>query len=186
LRIPDDLHPDDAATRRHLIDALRSSRQTRHLTYARVGQHLGISGTAIRTVEDRTTWQGPTVMRYARAIGWRIEWRIHGLELPDDGDVMALVLAAGTRSSPELADRVHWKCVCYDLVRIRRAMTTGVDMARRLGVSENAVHYWEGNFEGSSVISAQRHARALGGAFDWEIYPSPSPLVALVPLPRTA
>ncbi len=184
MRIPADLHPDDAATRRHLIDALRSSRQARALTYSRVGAHLGISGTAVRSTEERTTWQAVTLARYARAIGWRIEWRIHGLDIPDDGDVLAVILAAGSRATSVLADRSHWNCVCYDLVRIRRAETTAVGMARRLNVSENAVLFWEANFEGSSVISAQRHARALGGALDWEIYPSPSPLVSFIPAPR--
>ncbi len=184
MRIPQDLHPDDAATRQHLIDALRSSRKTRRITSARIGALLGVTGPAIRKVEGHTTWQATTLMRYARAVGWRIEWRIHGLDLPDDGDVMAAILAAGDRSTAERADRVHWKCVCYDLVRIRRATTTAIDMGRRLGVGDASVHYWEGNFDGSSVISAQRHARALGGRFDWEIYPGSSPLVSFIPMPR--
>lgn len=185
MRIPDDLHPDDAATRRHLIDALASSRRARRLGYHRVGRHLGISGPAIRALESRTTWKASTLMRYARAIGWRVEWRIHGLTVPDDDDAMATILAAGNRGTAELADRVHWKCVCYDLIRIRRAQTTAVGMARRLGISENSLHYWEGNFDASTVTAAQRHARALGGALDWEIHPSPSPLVLFAPQPRT-
>lgn len=184
MRIPFDLHPEDQATRQHLITALRASRRERHITFARVGHLLGMTGTAVRGVEDRITWEALTLMRYSRAIGWRIEWRIHGLDIPDDDDVMAVILAAGDQSTPERADRVHWKTVCYDLVRIRRSMLTAVAMGSLLGVGENAVHYWEGNFENSSVIAAQRHARALGGRLDWEIYPCPSPLVSFIPIPR--
>lgn len=186
MRIPDDLHADDRLSRQQLIDTLRCSRKTRRLSLVRIGRLLGISTTATSAIEDRTTWQARTIMQYARTIGWRIQWHPIDLVPPDDGDVMAAVLAAGDTSTPVREDRVHWQRTCYDLVRVRRATITAVAMGKLLGVTENAVHHWETNFDGSSVIAAQRHARALGGRLDWALHPAVSPLVSVVPAPRVA
>jgi len=186
MRIPDDLHDDDRLSRQQLIDTLRSSRKTRRLPLARIGRLLGISKTATAAIEDRTTWQARTIMTYARTIGWRIHWHPIDLTPPDDGDVMAAVLAAGDTSTPDREDRVHWRRTCYDLVRVRRDRITAVAMGELLGVTENAVHHWEANPDGSSVIAAQRHARALGGRLDWYLVACASPLVSLVPTPRVA
>lgn len=185
MRIPDDLHADDLVSREHLLASLRSSRHARGITHAAIARLQGVSLGAARMAEHRTTWQGLTIMRYARAIGWRIHWSLEDLTVPDDGDVLAGILAAGDTSTPEKADRVHWKTVCYDLVRIRRATTSALAFADRLGIRENAVHHWEGNFEHSSVIAAQRHARALGGYLQWVLEPAPTPLLAAVPAPRS-
>lgn len=186
MRIPDDLHDDDRDSRQRLIETLRCSRKTRRLSFARIGRLLGISMPATAAIEARTTWQARTIMQYARTIGWAIQWHPVDLVVPDDDDVMAAVLAAGDTSTPDRADRVHWRRVCYDLVRVRRATVTAVAMGELLGVTQNAVHHWEANFDGSSVIAAQRHARALGGRLDWDLVACDSPLVPLVPAPRAA
>jgi len=186
VRIPEDLDPADVQLRDSLIGTLRLSREARGIALRQVADLLGVTGVAIHALEHRTTWKAYTLARYARTVGWRIEWILHDLTVPDDGDVMAIVIAAGDTSTAERADRVHWRAACNDLVRIRRATTTAVAMAARLGVHENAVHYWEGNPDGSSVIAAQRHARALGGALGWHLHEVASPLVNPAPAPRKA
>ena len=186
MRIPDDLDPADAQLRTSLIGTLRQSREARGIVRRQIAEVLGVTGTAVHALEHRTTWEARTLARYARTIGWRIEWVLHDLAVPDDGDVMAIVIAAGDTSTPEREDRVHWRSVCNDLVRIRRATITAVALAARLGVYENAVHYWEGNPDGSSVICAQRHARALGGVLGWRLHQVASPLVHHAPEPRRA
>ncbi len=171
MRIPADLHPDDRLCRQDLVDTLTAWRIDHAIPRAQVGARLGgITPPAVKGIEDRITWEAPTIMAYARAIGWRIEWAITGLVVPDDDDVMATILAAGDTSTPERADRVHWRSVCYDLVRIRRAQCTAVEMGIRCRIHENAVHHWEANPDGSTVIAAQRHARALGGTLDWRLH----------------
>lgn len=172
VRIPDDLDPADALIRAGLIETLRHYRQLRDLTPRKVAQLLGVTRPAIVSLEGRTSWEQRTIARYARVVGCRVEWQIHDLVVPDDGDVMAVVIAAGDTSTADRADRVHWRAVCNDLVRIRRATCSAVDMGRRLGRHENAVHYWEANPDGSTVIAAQRHARALGGALGWRLHPT--------------
>lgn len=186
MRIPADLHPADAQLRASLIGQLRASRYTQGIRRKDVADFLGIASPGVLAYEERTTWEARTIARYARAIGWRIEWVIADLELPDDGDVMAAVLAAGDMSTPEREDRARWRALCNDLVRIRRVTCTAVDMAARLGVHENTVHYWEANPDGSSVTAAQRHARALGGHLSWILYYVGTPISRATPAPREA
>lgn len=186
MRIPDDLDPADAQLRDSLAVTLRMSREARRISRQQIADLLGVTVPAVYALERRTTWQAHTVMRYARTIGWRIEWQLHDLHIPDDGDVMAIVIAAGDTSTPERADRVHWRAVCNDLVRIRRRRCTAVAMGAQLGVHENAVHAWEANPDGSSVIAAQRHARALGGVLGWRLHETPTTLAHHAPEPRRA
>ncbi len=186
MNIPKDLDPADAHLRAILISTLRMSREGRGISRRQIGELLGVTSVAVRSLEHRYTWEARTIARYARTIGWRIEWVLHELTVPDDDDVMAIVLAAGDTSTPERQDRVHWRTVCNDLIRIRRATITAVAMGERLGVHENAVHYWEGNPDGSTVTAGQRHARALGGALGWRLHPVASPLVLHAPQPRKA
>jgi DNA-binding XRE family transcriptional regulator len=172
--IPADLDPADTQLRQHLIDELRGSREHRQITLKAVADLLGCSATNVHTIEHRTTWSARTLARYGRALGWRIEWVMSDLQLPDDGDVMAIVIAAGDTSTPERQDRVAWRAVCNDLVRIRRATHTAVEMARRIGIHENALHHWEANPDGSSIIAAQRHARGLAGRLSWVLHKTPA------------
>jgi hypothetical protein len=187
MRIPADLDPADGLLRDSLIGTLRASYQARGVVRRQVAEQLGVTTTAVYALEQRTTWEARTIMRYARTVGWRIQWQLHDLTVPDDdGDIVAAIIQAGDTSTPERADRVHWRGICNDLVRSRLAATTAVDMARRLGVHENAVHYWEANPDGSSVIAAQRHARGLGGALGWRLHPVPTPLLHHAPQTRKA
>lgn len=186
MRIPQDLHPADENLRQVLIDTLRLSREGRRLPRRPVADLLGTTIPAVHRLEHRTTWQARTVARYARTIGWRIQWQLCDLDIPDDDDVMATILAAGDTSTPERADRVHWRTVCYDLVRIRRATCTAGEMGRRCCCHENAIHHWEANPDGSSVIAAQRHARALGGMLSFLLHEAASPLVHHAPGQRNA
>lgn len=186
VRIPDDLDPADEQLRVSLSDTLRLSRETRGISRRQVADLLGVTVPAVWAAERRTTWEARTVMRYSRTIGLRIEWQLHDLAVPEDDDVMAVVIAAGDTSTPERQDRVHWRAVCYDLVRVRRATMTAVALAAALGVHENAVHHWEANPDGSTVISAQRHARALGGVLGWRLHETPTPLLHRPPAPRAA
>jgi DNA-binding XRE family transcriptional regulator len=182
VHIPADLDPDDARRRSRLIDELRAAREARNLSPKNIADRLGVTAPNVYAIEGRTTWQACTISRYARAVGWRIEWLLEDITVPDDGDVMAIVIAAGDTSTPERADRVAWRALCNDLVRIRRATYSAVDMGRIIGIHENAVHHWEANPDGSSVIAAQRHARGLGGQLGWNLRPAGAQLVP----PRTA
>ena len=186
MHIPQDLDPVDAVVRKTLIDTLRLSREARGITTRQVADLLGTAKPAVPSLERRTTWGSRTITRYARTIGWRIEWLMHDLAVPDDGDVMALILSAANTSTPESADRVHWRIFCYDLTRIRRASCTAAEMARRLRVTESAVFYWEANPDGASVNSAQRHARALGGVLGWRLHEVSTPLHPHAPVQRSA
>jgi hypothetical protein len=188
MRIPDDLHDDDRINRLRLIAALRWTRESRGASLARAGEYFGgVSAAAVHSLEHRTSWSAVTIMRYARVIGFRIEWVISGLDLPDpDGDVMYAVLAAGDTSTPVKADRVHWRRTCYDLTRHRRATISAVAMGARLRLNQNTVHHWEANPDGASVITAQRHARALDGQLGWRLHEVRSPIPMPVPLQRGA
>src|SRR5438477_6249841 len=143
VRIPRDLDPADEQLRVSLCDTLRLSREARAINRRQVADLLGVTVPSVYATERRTTWEARTIMRYSRAIGLRIEWELHDLPVPADDDVMSIIIAAGDTSTPERTDRVHWRAVCYDLVRIRRAATTAVALAGALGVYENAVHHWE-------------------------------------------
>lgn len=171
MRVPTDLHPEDLQIRLALTRTLRRARDVDQLTLRRVADRIGVSPPAVRAVEQGSNWEARTVMRYARACGWRIEWTLFGLTVPDDNDVMAIVVAALDTSTPERADAVHWRTVWNNLRRVRVAQVTAVAMACRLGVTENAVHWAETNCEGTAVITAQRHARALGGRLAWRMLP---------------
>jgi len=170
VRIPADLDPDDARRRSELIDQLRAAREAAGLSRRNVADRLGVTAPNINAIEGRTTWQARVIARYARALGRRIEWQLEDLTIPDDDDVMALIIAAGDTSTPDRADRVAWRALCNDLVRIRRATYSVVDMAQRIGIHENAVHHWESHPDGSSIITAQRHARGLGGRLGWTLH----------------
>lgn len=184
VRIPDDLDPADTAIRQALIDRLRMSRQDRGIMQSRVADQLGISGPAVHSLERRITWEARTIARYSRAIGWRIHWTAYDLAIPDDGDVMAIIIAAGDTSTPEREDRVAWLALCNDLVRVRRATCSAVEMARRAGLADTTVHDWEANPLGSTITAAQRHARALGGYLGWQLEKTAAPGAA--PGPRRA
>lgn len=186
MRIPDDLDPADARIRSSLSDTLKVSRQARGITRRQVADLLGVTTQAVNGLEHRDTWEARTIMRYSRTIGHRIEWLLHDLAVPDDDDVMTVILAAGDTSTPERFDRVHWRTVCYNLVRARRAVCSAGQLAGRCAVSESAVLLWEANPDGSTVISAQRHARALGGALCWQLHGAPTPLLHHAPAPRQA
>ncbi len=186
MRIPDDLSPTDTLVREELASTLRTFRQARGITRRQVADALGVTAPVVHDLEGRITWTGRTIMRYARAVGYRIEWLIRDLVALDDDDVMAVILATADQSTPERADRVQWRILCYDLVRVRRATTTAATFGARLGIHENAVHYWEANPDGSSVIAAQRHARGLGGSLGWALHETPSPLTGRAPQPRRA
>lgn len=187
VKIPADLDPADAQLRASLADTLRLSREARAISRQQIADYLGITAAAVWSVERaRTTWEARTIMRYSRTIGLRIEWVLHGLQIPDDGDVMAVIIAAGDTSTPEREDRVHWRAVCNDLVRVRRAALPATALAAQLGLFENAVNHWEANPDGSTVVAAQRHARALGGVLGWHLHEIPTPLVHRTPEPRRA
>lgn len=181
MRVPTDLHEDDPKSRLLLVDELRAVREEMGITTETVDAALGVSPGSTRSLERRTTWENGTIFRYARTLGRRLRFIVVDLAPPND-DIMAIVLAAGDTSTPERADRVHWRQVCNELRAIRRARFTAVDMARRLGVTENAVHYWETNPDGSTITSAQRYTRALGGHLGWELDKT-LPLVAPRPRP---
>lgn len=162
MRVPVDLHGDDLTMRLQLIDQLREIREA-EMSTAELDVGLGVAHGTSRALERRTSWEASTLLRYARAVGRRVVFDLHDVRIPDDGDLTAIVLAAGDTSTPEREDRVHWRRVCNQLRRARRANHTAVRFAARLGVTENAVHYWEAHPDGSSLIAAQRHARGLDG-----------------------
>jgi DNA-binding XRE family transcriptional regulator len=172
MHVPDDLDPQDRDTRTALIRTLHRIRDVDNITVKQVADRIGVAPAAVRNLEKHHNWQGATIMRHARALNWRIEWLINGLDLPADDDIMAIVIAAGDTSTPQRQDAVHWRNTWNNLRRIRRHQLSAVAMATRLGVTDNAVHHLETNPEGTAVISAQRHTRALGGRLGWKLSPT--------------
>lgn len=172
MRVPVDLHNDDLTARLLLIGELRASREARGISTAELDAALGVAQGTNKALERRTSWEARTIQRYARALGRRLTFTINNICIPDD--VTAVVLAAGDTSTPERVDRVHWRVTCHQLQLARRARFTAVAMAARLGVTENAVHHWEANPDGSSLISGQRMARALDGWLGWDLTDSPA------------
>ncbi len=172
MRVPDDLDPQDRHIRLALIQTLGQIRQVDRVTLQKVADRIGVSRPAGRAVERSSNWEARTIMRHARALGWRLQWQLDQLVVPCDDDIMAIVIAAGDTSTPARQDAVHWRATWNDLRRVRRHAVSAVDMAARLGVTDNAVHYLETNPDGGAVISAQRHARALGGRLGWRLSPA--------------
>jgi DNA-binding XRE family transcriptional regulator len=173
MRVPVDLHPDDLKTRLLLINELRAGRETLGISTTDLDAALGVAEGTNKALERRTSWEARTMQRYARALGRHLTFTIHNIRIPDD-DVTAVVLAAGDTSTPQRVDKVHWRVTCHQLRAARRHRFTAVAMAARLGVTENAVHYWEANPDGSSIISAQRWARALDGWLGYDLTGSPA------------
>jgi DNA-binding XRE family transcriptional regulator len=171
MRVPTDLHPEDLQIRLALTRTLRRARDVDQITARTIADRVGVTPPAVRAVEHGSNWEARTIMRYARGVGWRIEWLLDDLPAPDDGDVMAIVIAALDTSTPERVDAVHWRTLWNTLLRVRRDRITAVEMACRLGVTENAVHWVETNTDGTAVITAQRHARALDGRLTWRLHP---------------
>ena len=174
MRVPADLHPEDLKIRLALSRTLRRAREIDQLYARNIAEKLGVTRRAVTALESSSNWEARTVMRYARAIGWRIEWTLHDLVPPgdDDDDIMAIIIAALDTSTGERVDAAHWRTVWNTMRRIRRnSHITAVALAARLGATENAVHWAETNTDGSSVIAAQRHARALDGRLTWRLHP---------------
>lgn len=173
MRVPNDLNLDDFQIRLALMRTLRRAREVDHITARMVGDRIGVTPQAVRAVEGGSNWAARTVMRYARGVGWRIEWTLYDLAPPrDDDDIMAVIIAALDVSTSVRADAAHWRTVWNTMRRRRRAdRITAGELGRRLGVTENAVHWAETNCDGTAVITAQRHARALGGRLTWRLHP---------------
>ncbi len=171
MRVPTDLHPEDLQIRLALTRTLRRAREVDQLPARTVGDRIGVTPQAVRAVEAGANWEARTIMKYARGCGWRIEWMLTGLVVPKDDDIMAIVIAALDTSTPERFDAAHWRTIWNTLRRVRRAQLSAVDMAVILGVTENAVHWVETNTDGTAVITAQRHARALDGRLSWRLHP---------------
>lgn len=175
MRVPVDLHPDDLSTRLLLVDELRAGREALGISTTELDAAFGVAEGTSKAMERRTSWEARTTQRYARAVGRRLTFVIHDVPIPDD-DITALVLGSADTTTQQRQDHVHWRIICHQLRAARRAQLTAVAMAARLGVTENAVHHWENNPDGSSIISAQRHARALGGWLGWDLTRAPAAL----------
>lgn len=163
MRTPDDLHPDDQTARTVLLAQLVATRKHRGLTCRDLDAALGVGAGNASSFERRITWEARTVQRYARALGLRLNLHLHRLPVPGDADVMDALYQAADTSTPHLADRTHLRTVCNNLVRVRRHHVSAAEMGRRLAVHAHTVYWWEANPDGSSILAAQRYARALGG-----------------------
>jgi DNA-binding XRE family transcriptional regulator len=180
MRTPTDLHPDDRRDREHLAHTLDQLRIRHRISRAHIARELHVTAPAVTAFARRHSWSARTVMRHARALGYRLQWHLNGLSIPDDdGDILAVIYTVIPTTSSDQQDHQHWLAVCNDLRRVRRATCTTSDMAARLGVTDNAVRHWETNPDGSSVNSAQRHARALGGTLGWSIQHAGTPRIPL-------
>ncbi len=172
MRAPNDLDPEDRSIRIALGRTLRQIRDVDNISIRRIADRVGVAPAAVRNVEQHHNWTARIISRHARALDWRIEWVVDGLTVPTDDDIMAVIVAAGDTSTPERADAVHWRTTWNNLRRIRRGTCTAIRLASILGVTDNAIHYAETNPDGTTVITAQRHARALGGRLGWRLHPA--------------
>lgn len=168
MRVPQDIHPDDPVVRDDLARQLIAAEAAIYPHPRDLDAAWGLATGTTAAMHKRTTWRASTAQRWARAVGRRLTFELEGLVVPDvedDSDWTALLLSAGDTSTPEREDRVHLLTVCNDLVRVRLAAgVTAVAFATRLGLTENAVHWWQGNPDGTTITAMQRYARGLGGA----------------------
>lgn len=175
MRIPHDIHHDDPAARTMLAEQLMTVERLLYRTPRELDAAWGLAPGTTAAMHKRTTWRAATAQRWARAVGRRLEFRINDIELPDPGDdwTAALLTVADT-STPEREDHIHLLTVCNDLVRARLyAGWTAVAFAEKIGVTENAVHWWQANPEGTTLTALQRYARGLGGSISTLLHAAP-------------
>lgn len=166
MRVPHDIDPSDPAIRAALAGRLIATEAGLYPHPRDLDAAWGVAIGTTAAMHKRTTWRVSTVQRWARAVGLRLTFELEGITVPDDDDdLTALLLAAGDTSTPEREDHVHLLTVCNDLVRARLAAGwTAVAFAAELRLTENAVHWWQANPEGTTLIAMQRYARGMGGA----------------------
>jgi transcriptional regulator with XRE-family HTH domain len=166
MRVPDDIDSGDRHQRGRLARNLIKSREAAGVTTEELGRRLGVTGTAVAAMERRRTWEVRTVQAWARALGRRLHLELVDLDVPDDLDVDLLTYEAAreTATDPADVDRAELRIAHRNLVRVRYAAdVSDVEMGHRLGITDNAVRYFDQHPDGVSLVGLQRYARALGG-----------------------
>lgn len=154
--IPADLHPADLEIREDLRAILVDLRREAGLSQARLAQRVGVSQRPVAQFETSTTWRISTVQRYAHALGARLVMELDGLPWVD----MSVLRPA------DPAEAMVWdRRVLLEALRDARESTgmSTADLAEVLGCAESTVRRVESESD-VLVITAQRHARALGGS----------------------
>lgn len=176
-----DLHPDDLAARIDVRVALRQRRHDRGLSAEAVSRRAGFAyASAVRDLEDETSWETWRVQQWARGLDEVLRLHIDGVEIAAD-DTASLVLKAATPFGGFDEDQLHLQVVAADLIRTRKAMgVTRSALARRCGVGERALRGFENSPLKSLLRIYQRYGRALGGAVRLDL----DPVAAAVPFRR--
>lgn len=168
-----ELHQDDPLNRWALNRKLWKLRNDAGLTAAGLGRTLGITRSAMNDMERDTSWAVRRVQAWSRGLRHEFRMTITGITVPDTDDLMAELYAIATPQDPAEADRLHLLTVVNDLIRVREH--TGItyrELGQRMGVNDRAVRGWEHQPHGSLVKSAQRYARAIGGALQLDVVPA--------------
>jgi transcriptional regulator with XRE-family HTH domain len=164
VKLAEDLHPADRATRRRIARQLREIREERHISQPALADLLGVHQSKIGDRENDDRWRVDTVQAWARALDHRLDMALDGVTVPDDGDPLAAVYATSQPATVAEEDRLDLRILVNDLRRIRVASrVTLAEMGRRLGCSESAVCHRESRPDGMLLATVQRYTRALGG-----------------------
>lgn len=172
MYVPADLHPDDTAARAQLALRLRRIREGRHISQHALADRIGLESSNFATIERRRSWKVSTVQPWARALGYRLDLRLDGLDVPDDSEPLAAIYNAQQPTTEADEDQLDLRILVNNLARIRRA--EGMSFAAlgaRLGCGEAAVYRRESRPDGLLVATAQRFSRALGGCLRLNLEP---------------
>lgn len=159
-----DLHPADLHARMQIRFQLRQLREDAGLSQSQFAELSGTAQTAVSAVEIAPAcgWRISTVQRYARHLGRRLTFRLDGIPEPPPGP---LALLHHGHRSPVLTESWERAVLCERLAGARvAARLRQLDVAARLGVTVQAVSSFERTPDGVLMVSAQRYARAIGGA----------------------
>lgn len=167
MRTPHDIDTGDRRLRSLLATNLIRARKDAGLNTNQLATILGVTGTAVRAMEGRLTWETRTVQAWARAVGRTLHLELVDLVVPDDADIPALTYALALEAplaDPTDRDLLTLRLAHRNMLRARWAAgITDAEMGRRLGTTDNAVRHFDTHPDGTTLVGLQRYARALGG-----------------------
>lgn len=167
---PVDLDPRDQADRLAIAAELVRIREQE----ARIGQRalaarLGVDQPGIGRYERGDQWRIRTVRRWARALGRTFTLTPAGFPQPaafwaksTDIETALHAVLGGVVLGGDTGDEWAIANLQSELAGIRVACgVSRLRLARRLGITEQAVSLFEGGEHGASVTTAQRYTRAI-------------------------
>lgn len=173
MRVAPDLHREDEVHRIDLRAHLRTLRSDAGMTCRDVARKAGLPPDAVLALEARTSWEVPSVQRWARALNHRLTLDVRRIQIPAP-DFEAEVLQAAAAVTPADEDARLLAIVCDDLIRARQDRFVVEQFADRIGVDSTVVRDWEKLHARTTLRMVQRYTRGLGGWLKVSLEPVPS------------